>query len=334
MAYTDKFARTPSDNRTAREIPETVVNTIIKDAEQTSVVLQVANVRRLASYTTRFRLQSSFPGAFWMKGTDDVLGGSGTGTQVEKDSAFKQTTSFEWTNEYLTPEELAVLAVMPDNWRADSDIAWEEIRAGLRTAFALQIDRGVLFGDSAFGDLPASFGNGLVADALAAGNVVVEGSGIDLADDYALLAQELAEGGYDISSFLTRNAEMWRIRRLRETGTDAPIYAPLSVSGPQTLYGYPLNDVKNSAWDESEATAIAGDWSQLHVGIRQDMTFDMSNSAPIFNPATGALIYNPFQQDGEVMRAVMRIGYVVTAPLKHLGGLFPFSVLAPQGYSS
>lgn len=334
MAYDDRFERAPSGNRTAREIPETVVNTIIKDAEQTSVALRLGNVRRLASYTTRFRLQASFPGAYWINGTTDVLGGAGTGTQVEKDSAFKQTTQFQWTNEYLTPDELAVLAVMPDNWRADSDVSWDEIRTSLRTAFAQAIDRAIIFGDSKFGNLPASFGSGVVADAIAAGNFVVEGTGIDLADDYAVLAQELEEGGYTVSGFVTRAAEEWRLRRLRETGTDAPIYTPLSSAGPGTLYGRRLEGVTNGTWDQTEATALAGDFSQLHIGIRQDMTFDMSNSAPIFDPADGSLVYSPFQQDGEVIRAVMRLGYVVTAPLKHMGGAYPFSVLLPVGYSS
>jgi HK97 family phage major capsid protein len=334
MAYNDRFARTPDANRTAREIPEEVVSTIIKDAEQTSVALRLGNVRRMNAYQTRLRLQASFPGAFWINGTTDVLGGAGGATQVEKDSAFKQTTQFQWTNEYLTPDELAVLAVMPDNWRADSDIAWDEIRTALRTAFAQAIDRAIFFGDSAFGALPASFGSGLVAEATLAGNFVVEGTGVDLADDYAELAQGLEEGGYSVSGFVTRAAEEWRLRRLREAVSNAPIYTPLSSAGPGTLYGRGLDMVTNGTWDNTEATAVAGDWSQLHIGVRQDMTFDMSNSAPIFDPSDGSLVYNPFQQDGEVLRAVLRLGYVITAPLKHLGGVFPFSVLLPVGYSS
>lgn len=333
MAYDDRFERAPSGNRTARQIPETVYRTIIKDAEQTSVALQLGEVHTMSTYQERYRLQASFPGAFWINGTTDVLGGAGGGTQVEKDSAFKQTTTFQWTNEYITPDELAVLAVMPDNWRADSDVAWEEVRTALRTAFSQAIDRAVFFGDSAFGNLPSTFGTGIVAAAVAHGNFVVEGTGVDLADDYAAVAQELEEGGYTASGFVTRAAEVWRIRRLRDN-IDQPIYAPLSPTGPATLYGLPLNMVTNGTWDQGEATAVAGDWSQLHIGVRQGMTFDMSNSAPIFDPSDGSLVYNPFQQDGEVMRAVMRLGYVVTSPLKHLGGDYPFEVLLPVGYSA
>lgn len=328
MAYTDKFDRSNSDDRTARELPEDVVTQIIKDQEETSAVLQVANVRTLRAYQTRFRLQDSFPEVFWLKGTDDVLGGGGDGSVVAKDSAFKQTTSFGWANKYLTPEEIAVIARMPDNWRQDSDIAWDEVRSAIRTAAAKAIDRAILFGD-ATGGLPSSFGSGIVAEALAAGAFTVVGTNVDRADDYAAAAEALAEVGYDVSAFLARNAEMWKIKRLRD-GEGRPLFGDLGT------YGLSLVEVKNGAWDSTEATAIAGDWQQLVVGIRKDMEWMMSREAPLFNPATGALIYAPFQQDGELMRFCMRLGYEVIDPIKNLTGdrEFPFHVVLPSGYSA
>lgn len=334
MAYTDIFARTPAENVTARQKREEVIGQIIADAEQTSVALRLANVRRMNAYQTRLRLQDSFPGAFWLNGTTDALGGAGDGSQLAKDSAFKQTTKFAWTNEYITPDEIAVLAVMPDAWRDDSDIAWEELRTSLRTAFAKAIDRAIFWGASDFGALPATFGDGVIPDAVAAGNVVEEGTGVDLADDYRLLGKSLAENGYQVNSWVTRAAEDWRLMGLTAGPTDnTRIFTPLSGGAPASLYGRRLDMVENGTWDDTEATAMAGDFSQLHVGIRQDMTFDISKEASIHNPATGALIYNAYQQDGQVLRAVMRLGYVVTSPLKHLTGQkkYPFAVLAPEG---
>ena len=209
-----RFDRSDADNRTAREVPEEVVQDIIKDAEQTSAVLQLANVRRMAAYQTRLRLQNSFPDAYWINGTaatdkPSTVSASDS-TQAAKDSSLKQTTSFSWDNAYLTPDELAVLCVMPDNWQADSDIAWEELRSALRTAFAKSIDNAILYGRTAVGSLPASFGDGVVFDAVTAGNVVLEGAGVDLADDYAALFQELAERGYDPSGALVGAGEVWR----------------------------------------------------------------------------------------------------------------------------
>lgn len=335
MAYTDKFDRSDADNRTAREIPEVVVSGIIEDAKASSAVLQVADVHVMRAFQERYRLTNSFPEAYWIKGTTDVAGGAGGGTQAEKDSAFKQTTSMTWDNKYLTPEELAVLAAMPDNWRQDSDITWDEIRGHIRSAANKAIDRAVLFGD-ATGGLPASFGPGLVAEALADGtdSFVVVGEGVDRADDYALVGQALADKGYDLNGFLTRNAEMWALRRLRD-GESRPLLEPLTSGKGVSLYGASLTEVSNGAWDATEAVALAGDWKMLKVGIRKDMTFDMSNSAPIFN-TSGELIYNPFQQDGEVMRFCLRIGYEILDPIRNLSGdrAFPFVALLPSGYSS
>lgn len=328
MGYTDKFDRSNADDRTAREIPEDVVAEIIKDQEEASAVLQVANTRTLRAYQTRFRLQDSFPEVYWLKGTDDVLDGPGDGSVTAKDSAFKQTTSFGWKNKYLTPEEIAVIARMPDNWRQDSDIAWEEVRSAIRTAAAKAIDRAILFGD-ATGGLPDSFGDGLVAEALAAGAFTILGTNEDRADDYAAAAEALAEIGYDVDAFLARNAELWKIKRLRDN-EGRPLFGDLG------FYGLNLVEVKNGAWDQTEATAVAGDWKQLVVGIRKDMEWFMSREAPLFNPATGALVYAPFQQDGELMRFCMRLGYEVLDPIKNVTGEreFPFHVIVPAGYSA
>lgn len=328
MAYSDIFARTPAANRTAREKREEVIGQIIADAEQTSVALQLGNVRRMTAYQTRLRLQDSFPGAYWLNGTTDALGGAGAGDQVAKDSAFKQTTEFKWTNEYITPDEIAVLCVMPDSWRDDSDLAWEELRSSLRTAFAKAIDEAIFFGTASFGTLPATFGTGVVPDAITAGNKVFSGTGVDLADDYRLLGQALALQGYQVDSWVTRPAEDWRLMGLRDLNNQ-PIYTPPSQGNPAGIYGRRMEMVTNGTWDDTLAVAMAGDFSQLHIGIRQDMTFDLSNTATIHNPATGALVYNAYQQDGQVLRAVMRLGYTVTSPLKHINGLkkFPFHVL-------
>lgn len=335
MGYNDKFDRSNADTRATRELPEVVVGGIIDDAKATSAALSLASVHTMRAFQERYRLTNSEPGAYWITGEDDVLNGGGGGTQAEKDSAFKQTTTFDWRSKTITPEELAVMATMPDNWLQDSDITWDEVRTAIRGAAAKQIDRAVLFGDSQFGPLPSSFGDGVVAEAMAAGAFVIAGTGIDRIDDYAEVGENLADKGYDLTGFATRNAETWKIRRLRDS-ENRPLVSELTSGGDVALFGVPLRQVSNGAWDDTEAIAIAGDWTKLHIGIRKDMTFDVSNEAPLFNPATGALIYNPFQQDGSVMRFFMRLGYVILDPIKRLTGVreFPFEVLVPAGYSS
>lgn len=323
MAYTDRVERTGT-SRTSREIPETVASEILAEAVQGSVALQMGRTFRMAAYQHRVPVLSAFAEAFWLNGA----------TQADKDSAQKQTTKVEWDNVYITPEELAVLVPVPDAWMADSNIAWEEIRREVTRAFSLAIDQAIFFGASSSGSLPSTFGNGIVPDAISAGNYVTVGdSTVDLADDIAMLGQEMAEDGYNLDGFVTEPAFLWRLRRLRDSN-NVPIFEPsLQAGTPSRLYGQNIGEVVNGAWDRDEAALLAGEWDKLRIGIRQDMTFNLFDQAVITDGA-GNVVYNSVQQDGKVLRAVMRLGYATPNPLKVLGGTFPFYVLANDAPSS
>lgn len=323
MAYTDRVTRTGT-SRTAREIPESVASEILLEAVQGSVALQMGRTFRMAAYQHRIPVLSAFAEAFWLNGA----------TQADKDSAQKQTTKVEWDNVYITPEEIAVLVPVPDAWMADSNIAWEEIRREVTRAFSKAIDQAIFFGQSSNGSLPSTFGNGIVPDAIANGNYVTVGaSGVDLADDIAMLGQEMAEDGYNLDGFVTEPAFLWRLRRLRDAN-DVPIFEPsLQAGTPSRLYGQTLAEVKNGSWDRDEAALLGGEWDKLRIGIRQDMTFNLFDQAVITDGA-GNVVYNSVQQDGKVLRAVMRLGYATPNPLKVLGGTFPFYVLANDAPAS
>jgi HK97 family phage major capsid protein len=320
MAYTDRLNRTGS-SRTAREIPESVANDILTEAVQGSAALQVGHTFRMAAYQHRVPVLSAFAEAFWLDGA----------TQSDKDSAQKQTTKVEWDNVYITPEELAVLVPVPDAWMADSNIAWEEIKREVTRAFSKKIDEAIFFGA---GGVPSTFGNGIVPDAIANGNYVTVGdSTVDLADDIAMLGQEMAEDGYNLDGFVTEPAFLWRLRRLRDAN-DVPIFEPsLQAGTPSRLYGQTLTEVTNGAWDRDEAALLAGEWDKLKIGIRQDMTFQLFDQA-VITDGSGNVVYNSVQQDGKVLRAVMRLGYATPNPLKVLGGTYPFYILANDAPAS
>lgn len=354
--FNSGLGRSVAADKLAREIPEVVVRGIIDDIEKTSVALQLGEVHRMSAYQERYRLVNSFPSAYWLNGTaatdkpgSGMTGNSFTdGTQAAKDYSLKQTTSYGWDNLTLVPDELAVMVVMPDAWRDDSDIAWEEIRSKVRGAFAASIDAAVLYGKSLTSHpLPTSFGVGVIPATISKGLVVNEGfepgggtfgtaDTADLADDYAQVAQELEERGYNASSYIVGAAETWRLRRLRVPQfsgdtSGAPLVAPVTDGGPLGLWGIPLREVSNGIWDKTVATALVGDWSQLHIGVRQDMQFTMSNSA-IITDQSANVVYNAYQQDGEILRVCMRLGYLVTDPIRNLTGSrqWPFQVLVPR----
>lgn len=333
--YTATMSRANANTRTAREIPETVAREIIKDVVEGSAALQLGRTFRMPAYQHRIRVLAALADAYWLHGdSTDTRGnpGTGTGTQADKDSAVKSRTKLEWDNVYVTPEEIAVLVPIPDAWMADSDISWGEIRQEIVRAIARKIDQGVFFGA---GNVPSTFGPGLIPAAISKGMYVVEGTGEaegdrdqgnDLSLDIATLGELLDSKGYDLSGYATYRSFKWRLRKLRDADGQPILF---ERDGRFALYGEPMREVGNGSWDKTQATLLGGEWDKLVIGIRQDITFDVFDQAVLTDPTTGAVVYNSVEQDGKVLRAVMRIGYAVPNPVKVLGGEFPFAVLTP-----
>lgn len=329
MAFDDIISRT-GDSQTAREIPETVANQVLSDVYEGSTVLKLANVVRMGTRQHRVPVQASFADAFWLGGAN----------QAAKDSALKQTTNVTWSSEYITPDELAVLIPVPDSWMDDSDITWGELRKEVSRAFAKKIDQAILFGD---GNPPAGFSGpvgGVVGGAVSAGNFTTLGSTMsgsynDVGLDLANVAEDLSSEGWDVNGWAARKGFRWTLTKVRDT-TGQPVYTP-TMNGPDgpspgSLYNEPYYECGNGAWDNTEALAIAGDWSHLIVAIRAGMTFRIFDSG-VIQDSEGAITYNALQQDGKILRATMRLGYAVPTPVKALGGTFPFGLLRPVGAS-
>jgi HK97 family phage major capsid protein len=312
----------------ARELPEAVRREVIQDVQVSSVVLQLANVQRMSTRQERLTLQESFPQAYWLTGTADypVTGGTNnSGSQRAKDSQPKRTTAMTWNTRSLAAEELAVLVAIPDNYVDDSGAPlFDEVRPRIAEAMAKKIDAACLYGtDSPFAE------PGIVENAIMHGNIVTVGSTEDLAADIALLGELAGEEGVDFTTFIAGPGFKWKLPGLRSKD-GLPIYSPPAAGNPGVLYGLPILEVKNGMWDKDLALTLAGEWDKVRIGIRQDITFSLSDSATIYNPETGRITYSAFQQDGKVLRAVMRIAYVVVNPVRHLGNLYPFWVLQDQ----
>ena len=290
-------------------VPEPVANDIISELPHASVLLERARRVRLSSSTLKQPVLSALPDAYWVNG----------------DSGLKQTTKAEWENLVITAEELAALVVVPDALIDDSSIPiWSELRPLLVEAIGRKVDEAGLFGV----DKPASWPTAIVPGAKAAGNVVQEGGTDDLAADVAALGGIVAEDGYAINGFASAPGLNWRLVGLRNAN-GTPIYAPSLAAGvPSTLYGYPLNEVTNGAWDSDQATLIGADWTKFVIGVRQDITFTIASEA-VITDAAGKVIVNAFQQDSKILRVVFRVGFQVAAPLTRIGDTnrYPAGVL-------
>lgn len=310
MAVNDIISRTGSG---APPVPEPIASEIIQNLPSTSVLLNRARQVRLSSKTLKQPVLSALPDAYWVNG----------------DTGLKQTTKAEWDNLTITAEELAVIVVIPDALVDDSSIPlWAEVRPLITEAIGRKVDEAGLFGI----DKPASWPTAVVPAAIAAGNEVVEGTGVDLAADVANLGLELALDGFNANGFASAPGMNWRLVGLRnDNGT--PIYTPsLAAGAPSTLYGYPLNEVTNGAWDADEATLLAADWTKFVIGVRQDITFQMFDTG-VISDADGKVIVNLLQQDSKALRVVFRVGFQVANPLTRVNpddaSRYPAAVLTP-----
>lgn len=294
--YNTAITRDASDDPL---VPTPVAAEIIQQARASSAVLSLARTIPMAAGSGRMPVLSALPTAYWVDG----------------DAGLKQTSSADWANVTLKAEELAVLVPIPDAYIADAQVnLGAEVTSLLAEAIGVAFDAAALFGTNA----PTSFPDGVYYHALAAGNAVVTGSGEDLADEIATVAQSVAEDGFAVNGFASKPGFTWQLNRLRSTD-GVPIYQPgLQGAVGRTLYGFPLNEVANGSWDASEALLIAGDWTKAIVGMRQDITLTRHTDG-VISDADGVVVYNAMQQDSTIYRCVFRAGFALANPATRVG---------------
>lgn len=304
-------------------IPVQYANEIIKNAPKSSVLLTRGRHVTMTSKQRKQPVLNLFPAAYWVNG----------------DTGLKQTSKMQWKDLTITAEELAVIIPVPEAVIEDASIdLWSEITPAISESFGKLIDQAGIFGVGA----PDSWPTAIVPGAMAAGNVLGTKNGViawdengdsfvDEADAIAGLGERLAGQGFNMNGFASRPGFNWRLRRLRSTD-GVPIYQEnLASTGTSGLYGLPLNEVENGAWDNAKATLIGADWSQFLVGVRKDMTYKWLDQAVITDDE-GKVILNLAQQDCVALRVVMRVGFAVANPINRIqpdeGLRFPAAVLA------
>lgn len=323
-----------------REMPQTVARDVISSTVQNSALLQVARRQLMPARTHRMPVLNALPGSYWVDGSTFSGGHTANDTTDGYDLSAKQTTGYSWSNVTLTAIERAVLIPVQDSYVADTGVdLLAEVRPYVAQAFGQAIDSAGLFGIGWPGAWGASTQN-IYTSAIAAGNFLKTGGtlasdtavGADIAVDLGGLAQKLAQQGFDANGWLCEPGFPWRLTALR-TSAGIPIYSPPAPSQPETIFGHQLVQVRNGSWAYNTALlpaahVITGDWRYAIVGVRQDLTFDVSNSAVIANPSNGQVTYSAFQQDGKVLRAVMRVAFATAAPVTPLkqSGQYPFAV--------
>ncbi|OMI34377.1 phage major capsid protein [Streptomyces sparsogenes] len=279
-------------------VPTPVSADIIEELPAASALLQRARRVPMSSKTQRQPVLDVLPLAYFVGG----------------DTGLKQTSAQDWKNVDLVAEEIAAIVPIPEAYLDDAQMPiWNEVRPRLVEAIGAKLDAAGLFGL----DKPSTWPTAVYQSAVAAGNAVISGTGTDFAVDVATAAGKVSEDGFAVNGFISRPGLTWKLNTMRsEQGV--PIYQPNLQGGlGGTLYGYPMSELTNGAWDLSEAELLMGDWTKAIVGVRQDISFKLFTEG-VISDDDGKVILNLMQQDSVAMRVVMRVAFATANPATRL----------------
>lgn len=286
-----------------------IVSGIIQEATQQSVMLRRAKQVRMTTKKAKQPVLATLPEAYW----------------VEGDNGLKQTSDVTWKNITITAEELAVIVPIPDAVLNDANVPlWDQVQPLIAEAIGKKLDQAAIFGV----DKPESWPDAIIPAATAAGNTVKVGE--NLAADIAQLAEKVSVDGFAVNGFASRPGISWAMRALTDKN-GRPIFADaLNGNGDFSVYGYPLDEVRNGSWNAKSAELLMLDWSKFVVGIRQDVTYDIFKEG-VISDDSGKVILNLMQQDTKALRAVFRVGFQVAVPKTRISGeqAYPAGVLTP-----
>lgn len=184
---------------------------------------------------------------------------------------------------------------------------------------------------------PASWPTDIATAAAAAGNTYAAGTNNQAAGGYAAdwsaLFGMVEADGYDPDGVIANR--VWRARlraRFDSTGNQI-VNQDVSATSIYGVEGDRLAYPMRGMWTPPAGgvvTAIAGDFSQGLLAVRQDITYKMLDQAVITDD-TGAVIFNLAQQDMVAMRVVARFAWAVPNPLNRdqatEASRYPFGVM-------
>jgi hypothetical protein len=93
------------------------------------------------------------------------------------------------------------------------------------------------------------------------------------------------------------------------------VMQPFSEATAQ-VYGVPVRFSSN--WNDTTGLALVGGYEAVLVGLRQDLTYDLSEDGVITDEA-GVVVLNAFQSDSVLMRAYMRVALAEAMPVGAAG---------------
>jgi len=291
------------------------INEIIKPDTAQSAALASFRTIRMTAGTASMPVLSALPTAGFVTDTS-----SDTATDI------KPTSKASWTNKTLVAEEIAVIVPVHENTLADTKFdIWSEIRPLVSAEFGRVLDGAIFFGTNK----PATWLDpALVPGAIAAENYVVDGTGVDLAEDFNDAFGLVEDDEFDVNAAFTGRFLRRQLRGLRDLD-NAPIYldALRSDGSAASIYGQDLFYVGNRSWDRADAVALVGDRSKVVLGIREDVQVKLLDQATL---GTGADQINLAERDMVALRFKFRVAFATAFSTAGGGATdYPFAVITP-----
>lgn len=294
-------------------INDNYADMVIKALPEKSIIMSVGKEFPISSKRTRIPATETLALAGFITGEDDYF----------------PTSTASFKGKYLTVEKIGAIVIFNNDDLEDEsyDVTTkvvEQVKEGVGQVF----DKAVLFGTNK----PASWEDGLVTQAIGAGNSVTQTSDLykDILEPDGLL-DLVAKDGFEVTQLIAHPSMKSEIAGLR-TADGLPIFnSNIQVVGDYSIQGAPISFVKNGSFDTTQAKMIAGDFDQLIYGIRKAFTVDMMRQANIEDGLGNK--YNMASQDKTAMRFVFRVAWTCPNPATRLNEdvntRFPFSVLVP-----
>lgn len=313
MPYNNIISRTDA----AALIPEDEAALITGIVAETSAARALFASVPLSRAQQRIPALSALPVAYFVNG----------------DTGLKQTTEAAWDNRYLNVEEIAAIVPIPEAVLDDTEFdVWAQVRPLLSSAVARALDAAIFFGTNK----PASWPDAVAVAAAAAGNTYAAGTNNAAAGGYAQdwsnLFALIEADGYDVDGVIANRVWRGRLRSIRNSAGDQQ-NGDVSAERIFWVTGDRLQYPMRGLWTTPAGgvvTAIAGDFSQGLIGVRQDITYKILDQA-VISDDDGRIIFNLAQQDMVAMRIVARYAWQVPNPVNRdqptTASRYPFGIM-------
>lgn len=268
----------------ALAIPQEKSYDITVNVYDQSAILQLADVRPMAAAVEDVVTAGTFTFPAGMSNVAEL--------------GVKPTADGTLASYQLVAQKMAVFVIVSDELVAESAVDIIEFyQEALEQQFAKLIDGHAINGGGPFGT------ENLAAAAAAAGanHIIVESS--DRSRDLSKMLTSVEDEDLIPNGFLAARRMKSELRDLRDS-QNRPLYLDsLTSDTPDQIYGEPIFYLGRGTFPNAlnDIQAIAGDFTQYLVGIRDELTFSLHNEGTVGGT-------NLLEQNATALRAEMRLG--------------------------